>query len=239
MTVAKPRTDLIRYGFTLFELVIALAIFTIISGAVYGTLRNGVAAQRTGERNAEILQIARTVLARIVSDVRSAYTSEEGVFRGEMVGEDEVGTDVDLDTLRFVATHTPKVDATGEMDLANIEYYIDDDEDTDERGLMCRQSPVVDLVEQQENTLEIAAEIRSLNLRYYDGTDWQDTWDSSGDGVLPLSVEISIGIDPRALELDYHERGEITYLERFMTVVRIPMGGQRSDESMEEAPADG
>ena len=37
--------------------------------------------------------------------------------------------------------------------------------------------------------------VASLNLRYYDGTDWLDEWDSTADAnSLPLAVEIDIEI---------------------------------------------
>jgi hypothetical protein len=35
-----------------------------------------------------------------------------------------------------------------------------------------------------------------FNLRYYDGSVWQDTWDSTTQGdVLPLAVEVTLQLD--------------------------------------------
>lgn len=41
----------------------------------------------------------------------------------------------------------------------------------------------------------LAAEVSSLELSYYDGTEWLTEWDSSELGGLPLAVEIVVGID--------------------------------------------
>ena len=35
--------------------------------------------------------------------------------------------------------------------------------------------------------------VRSLDLKYFDGTDWQDNWDSAArDNTLPLAVEVTL-----------------------------------------------
>ena len=46
--------------------------------------------------------------------------------------------------------------------------------------------------------------MRSLNFQYFDGTDWQDSWDSTAlgpDGVTPLgsplAIAVTIGIAPQ------------------------------------------
>lgn len=56
-----------------------------------------------------------------------------------------------------------------------------------------------------EATLLIGPEVKSLNFTYFDGFEWQDTWDSTqagADGVTPigppLAVSIEIGLPPAA-----------------------------------------
>ena len=52
-----------------------------------------------------------------------------------------------------------------------------------------------------ENSYVLADEVRSLNFQYFDGTDWQDSWDSTAlgaDGVTPVgsprAIAVTIGI---------------------------------------------
>ncbi len=54
-----------------------------------------------------------------------------------------------------------------------------------------------------ENTYVLADEVRSLNFQYFDGTDWQDSWDSTAlgaDGMTPIgsprAIAVTIGIAP-------------------------------------------
>ncbi len=52
-----------------------------------------------------------------------------------------------------------------------------------------------------EESYILADEVRSLNFQYFDGTDWQDSWDSTtlgADGVTPIgsprAIAVTIGV---------------------------------------------
>ncbi len=52
-----------------------------------------------------------------------------------------------------------------------------------------------------ESSFLIADEVRSLNFQYFDGTNWQDNWDSTtpgADGVTPIgsprAVAVTVGV---------------------------------------------
>ena len=65
-----------QYGFTLLEIVVAIAIFAVIVSLIYpaytGTYRNIEIA----ETQAEIYAMARTAMIRIVEDLESTYIPE-------------------------------------------------------------------------------------------------------------------------------------------------------------------
>ena len=57
---------------------------------------------------------------------------------------------------------------------------------------------------ENENSFIIADEVRSLQFQYWDGTEWQDSWDSTElgpDGVTPigspLAIAVTIGFAPK------------------------------------------
>jgi len=41
---------------------------------------------------------------------------------------------------------------------------------------------------------DIAAEVSFLRFRYYDGSSWRSSWNSIGDGRLPIAIEISLNL---------------------------------------------
>jgi hypothetical protein len=43
----------------------------------------------------------------------------------------------------------------------------------------------------------IAEEVRSLSFQYYDGTQWNDTWDSNtlgADGITPVGSPVAVAV---------------------------------------------
>ena len=75
----------------------------------------------------------------------------------------------------------------GEGALWQVIYKIDDDPETIERGLV---RPVARVREpatgsDPEPVEELAQEVVALNLNFFDGSEWTDTWDSSGSDMLP------------------------------------------------------
>jgi prepilin-type N-terminal cleavage/methylation domain-containing protein len=48
-----------------------------------------------------------------------------------------------------------------------------------------------------ESAYIIAEEVRSLNFQYYDGTQWNDTWDSTtlgADGITPIGSPVAVAV---------------------------------------------
>ena len=84
----------------------------------------------------------------------------------------------------------------GKADLAALEYFIGSDSEAGEEGLCLGQTKVLLAVveEDAEEVHCLGEQIVGLNLRYYDGLDWQDSWDASAGGRLPQAVEITLAV---------------------------------------------
>jgi hypothetical protein len=63
--------------------------------------------------------------------------------------------------------------------------------------------------------------VASFNLRYFDGTSWLDTWDSTTQGdVLPLAVEVRLEI----IVADGGGAGDANKTRQLTRVCSIPCG---------------
>lgn len=51
-----------------------------------------------------------------------------------------------------------------------------------------------ELVPSQANAVILAPEVGILEFRYFDGTEWAETWDSEDRAAVPLAIEISLGV---------------------------------------------
>jgi hypothetical protein len=72
-----------------------------------------------------------------------------------------------------------------------------------------------------ELTYVIAEEVKSLEFQYFDGTNWQTSWDGTAlgsDGMTPmgppLAIQIKVGISPK--------NGDPDNLKYYRHVVTIP-----------------
>lgn len=82
----------------------------------------------------------------------------------------------------------------GEGAIWQVIYRIDDDPDTPERGLVREVQRVRDLTAGTDPAPpeELAPEVVALQLSFFDGENWQTTWDSSGSDTLPQSIALEL-----------------------------------------------
>ena len=106
--------------------------------------------------------------------------------------------------------------ARGDMDRASMAFSAAD-------GLMYPT---------QNQAVILAPEVKLLEFRYFDGTDWYEEWDTSTRKALPVAVEIQIGVQTSDKELGeevdvrrslLEDRPEVEYLV-YRRVVWIPLG---------------
>ena len=139
--------------------------------------------------------MTRLALERFAADLRASFYSESALCSG-FVGEDETNGAFDTDRLTFVTTaSSARPTGVGVCDLTEVEYFIGDDEEAGERGL-CRRPKVLlaAVAEDEEAAASLAEQIVGLNLRYFGGLDWEDSWDASAKGGLPQAIEITVWV---------------------------------------------
>ena len=72
--------------------------------------------------------------------------------------------------------------------------------------------------------------VQSFDLRYFDGVDWQDKWDSAAQGnVLPRAVEVTLELVP-AVDANEDEKGPWV-----CRVFQIPCSSLRAGLQVETA----
>lgn len=173
-------------GFTLLELLIALAIVGALLAIAFGGLRVALAAWRQGEDRAEAHQHVRGVAVILARAVGATYPyratrepSPEPVllFRGS------------ASRIEFV-TQAPPVSFGIPIAFTAVVVSLEDREGS---GLVIRQRalPNRDPFADAEVVFRDPA-VATLGFRYMDesGT-WQDTWDS--ETATPRAVAITVG----------------------------------------------
>ncbi len=181
-------------AFTLLEMLVATAMISVLAGSFYATLRIAFRAQRSALRTIEPVRKAKLAVDLLRADIQSALVPK-GVLAGSFLGEDAIdasGRDYDSLLLHCTNRGPGETEATG--DVRMVELYCQPADDGTGLSLVRRITSNLLAPRVEEPPEEVLCRgLWSFNLRYFDGSDWQDSWDSGAqDNVLPLAVEVTI-----------------------------------------------
>ncbi len=212
-------------GFTIVEVLIALAIGAIVMTALYWAYTAVVGSMGKSRQVSDLYQTARVVLSNIRREISGAY---QPLFAEDVLlfeGRDERSRGMENDSLNLVST-TCQRGAEEEVGYDSFElgYYLGEGGD---RGyLKMRRLPFYNLEEPftEGEELTLAENVRSLDFKYFDGEEWLEEWNPDEEDYLPLAVKITIGVGGKD---DPNPR-------RFSTTAYLPMGGNREEEAEEE-----
>jgi len=199
-------------GFTLIEILIAVAISALILTIIYGSYAASIRTMNACRESADINQMARLALDRISEDISCALTSSTNENL-QFVGKDSEGLEgTPMDTLDFTSTNCLTLfRGARECGICEIGYCIKQapsealwgqgtstpltgqESDSDRFVLLRReQSPPDKEIHDGGESLELAEEIKELDFEYYDGKKWLSQWGPNEREALPSAVKISL-----------------------------------------------
>lgn len=216
-----------RRGFTLIELLLASAIMAVLAAAMYEAMRIGFKARDTAMAAVGPARSAEIAVDLVRRDLESALPPN-GLFAGTFLGREN--TDMPgTSAVEFynVAAPPPSLAATGgaSLGITGAPSALDRSDpmayggngvqrvnllllpaSTGDAGRVLVRRIVRNLLAPTEPVPEdqiICRGVIAFTVRYYDGLQWNEQWDSTQYGdVLPVAVEISLEIagprDPTA-----------------------------------------
>ncbi|MBN1384583.1 MAG: prepilin-type N-terminal cleavage/methylation domain-containing protein [Elusimicrobia bacterium] len=158
-------------GFTLLEMTVTVTILLVVIGAVYASFWIGIKTYKKQSEINNVSQNIRIAFHLISRDLRCSFLS--------MIDDNArfLGGDTRLDFAVFLKDK-----------INDVSYYIDDDLLTPESGLQRRVGG---------RNSELAPLITAMNLKYYDGKQWLDSWgiDKLGQPIdkfrkIPRAVKV-------------------------------------------------
>ena len=185
-----------KRGFTIIELVVAIMIAAIISGAVASSLSQLGRARNISRIRMTASRRASDALESIRRDVQSTVRSDD-LFDTRLrlapeVVRSPVG-EVDRDQLLLFNTRLRpirRIDYSGEGDEYETQYRIE--EDRDGPVLWRRRDAVPDEFEDAGGIAEsIGDGVIGVRFEAFDGQSWVQEWDSDVDG-LPISIRATV-----------------------------------------------
>jgi prepilin-type N-terminal cleavage/methylation domain-containing protein len=222
MTRPRPRAA----GFTLLEVMLALAILGFITTILWGTFSQTNAVKRRTEAVQERSHAARVALMRMTREIEMAFLSDSENPAVQEKRTMFISTPhADVDELRFSWFGRQRLRAdVPEADTSVVMYYAEPDpDDRSVTNLMRRETRRLEAMDPRSIPGEayvLCPGISRLKFAFYDfkSKDWREEWDTMGvDGrqYLPTHVRISLTIfDERGQEQTYTSSARIMMTER-------------------------
>ena len=185
-----------KRGFTIIELVVAIIIAAIISGAVASSLSQLSRARDVSRIRMTASRRATDALESIRRDVQSTLRSDD-LFETRLrlapeVARSSIG-EVDRDQLLLFATRLRpirSIDYSGEGSEYETQYRIE--EDRDGAALWRRRDAVPDEFEDAGGIAQSVGDgVIGVRFEAFDGQSWVQDWDSDVDG-LPISIRATV-----------------------------------------------
>ncbi|MFA6034209.1 MAG: type II secretion system protein GspJ [Myxococcota bacterium] len=189
-------------GMMLIEVLVALAILSLITTLVYGSISRSTEAKDVAERITARYSTARVALSRMAREISMAFLSTHISQDRRTITLFKSKNELPVDSLLFSSMAHMRLSANShESDQSYIWYYGDDcRESPGKKCLMRREKPRLDDMPEEEGPAEVLAEdIVELEIKYWDDQqrEWVDEWDTTGvekANRLPRIVRIAMTI---------------------------------------------
>jgi len=194
-----------RSAFTLLELLIAMALVAVIALSLAASVKTAFDARRNTERRIDAARSSGLVMDFLRDDLQCAMPPR-GVFGGTFEGSH--GQDPNADDLVFYTTAPSPLHpdgANGEIKQVELTMYQPDnsaDHILVRRSINNLSHPLVQPTADEEI---LCRHVQSFNLFYFDGSTWQDTWDSTSSqpaNSLPLAVQVVLAVQTAEMNPD-------------------------------------
>lgn len=192
-------------GFTLIEVMIAVAILAGMSLALFGASSQMINSKVLVEDRDDAQHSVSFALNRMSEDLNMAYFVKSRALLGTAF-EGEISFLGKEDRIDFVSfSHLRFLKNAKESDSAEISYYLEaDPDDPDSKILMRRESTTIDRnLEEGGMAYQVLKGVRFLEFRYLpagkDPTkdEWKSVWDtgsSEANNRLPDAVKIRLEV---------------------------------------------
>ncbi len=213
-------------GFTLIEVMVAVAIVAMVTTMVAASFRQTIRTKNAVEAQAGRYRTVRIALDRISREISQAYLSQhEDTSQPERRTMFVAKKRSDVDEVRFsFFGHQRLYQDANEADTAQVQYYGGRDPyDSRKTNLLRRETRRLQnlKIEEQNNEVAIACDdVVRFKLDFYDAREkvWREDWNTTtADGQpdrLPSKIRITLTVqDERGQEVPFQTQVRVAMQE--------------------------
>lgn len=206
-------------GFTLVEVLLAVAILAVVMGMVYAAFDQTSRLAGHVDQVSEEYRAARLALTKMSDELMSAYAFDDDAST-RFVGQDGVTPDgQDADSLAFTSRSRAIPEGIPASSENVLDYHLEGD-----RLMHVETLNPLGIGSGNVQPFPLAEGLAGFKLRYRNPSDgtWRDGWDpAAGVTGLPSAVEVTLLFPARGAAEDANRTGYLA----LTTVVPVPMGG--------------
>jgi len=173
-------------GFTLVEVLLALALSALLLATVYWTyfsINRSIDAATEGQ---EAMETGRSLLELLKRDLRGIPAARLPFHASNEEIDGQKAAAIDFATTAYLGPDPHQ--------LTRVGYSLVQDEDGKKILVRKQTKNLRDEVVEFEIKAEISRIISTFALDFYDGSEWVDNWDSKARGSLPKQVRITLDV---------------------------------------------
>ena len=175
-------------GFTLLELLVALVLLVMLSGALYGTYFSVMRGSEVARERTEPLRDARAALDLLRREL-AAVNFASNNKRLHFVVEDRDIFGKPASILDFTAFTVPKTGSVPSSDVMAVRYKpVEREEQT---MILSRQTEDLYL-DSKPLPYPLTEQIQGFLVECYDGNQWVKSWDTTLNAGLPKAVRVTL-----------------------------------------------
>lgn len=204
-------------GFTLMEVMIAVAITALMGALVAASFTSSFKARDVVEEESDRYRMIRTAMNRMVREISAAFVSDRYDSKQYRDQNDRPTNFVgDREHLLFSTFAHQRLYADAkESDQMVVEYSVKSSPSTDKaarnrQDIVRRENPVMGERMDRGGTEDILFEgVKKLEFQYWDSDkkEWDDEWDTrrtERKAILPTRVKITIyAVDENGKDAQY------------------------------------
>jgi type II secretion system protein J len=185
-----------RQGFTLLEIMVALALFMLVAAAIFSSWSAVMRASKVGLTAAAKVQRSRMAMQTIEEALTSVRSFDADNQYYSFVGEN--GAEATLSFVSRLSDSFPRSGKFGDFNVRRVTFALEPGPDSGKQ-LVLRQNPILMDLDQdeKEHPVVIAKDVRSFALEFWDGqpaggkpADWLDEWNQTNR--VPAMIKVTL-----------------------------------------------
>lgn len=201
-------------GFTLVELLLALAMFAAIAGVIFASFAAIADGVDKGRQSADVFRVGRGALRHLTQEIAAAMQYEDDPYTA-WIGEDDTVAEQPRDRVTFVTIPYRRFDDTApEGELCDVSYFIEENAQG-HTALFRTEDCTLDAERREdERKLELTDMAVGFEVTYYDPEGEYQEWPPRGRENAPLPCRVRIALTLQ--DARQYERVFITTIPLFM-----------------------